>query len=83
MNITNIIKDVLKEINRITTEAHKDFNKNDMGKWIEVIGEEFGEVCRAINDAQGKNLYVESIQMMAATILMLEKAEKLKLLEDK
>lgn len=82
MKIEEIIKDVLAEINRITTEAHPDFHKNSIGKWIEVMGEEFGEICRAINDKEGKNLYVESVQLMAATILMLKKAEKLKLLED-
>lgn len=82
MKIEDILKDILKEINRITTEAHPDFGKNDMGKWIEVIGEEFGEICRAINDKEGKNLYTESIQLISATILMLKKAEKLKLLED-
>lgn len=82
MNIETIIKDILAEINRITTEAHPDFNKNTMGKWIEVMGEEFGEICRAINDKEGKNLYVESVQLMAATIIMLKKADKLKLLEN-
>lgn len=76
MKIEDILKDILKEINRITTVAHTDYNKNSIGKWIEVMGEEFGEICRAINDKEGKNLYTESIQLISATLLMLKKAEK-------
>lgn len=76
MKIEDMLKDILKEMNRITTSAHRDYNKNSIGKWIEVMGEEFGEICRAINDAEGKNLYTESIQLISATLLMLKKAEK-------
>lgn len=81
MKIEDIIKDILKEINRITTECHTDYNKNDIGKWMQIIGEEFGEINRALLEKQGKNIYVESVQIMSAIILMLKKAEKLDILK--
>ena len=79
MDIKEFIKDVLKETDRIKNVAHKDYHKNDMNKWVAVIGEEYGEVCRSINDKEGKNLYTESVQLVAALILANEKAQKLKL----
>lgn len=75
MELKDIIKDVLKEIERITKEAHKDYNKNDMNKWLAVIGEEFGEMVHAANDKDNKNYYTESIQTIAAIILALQQKE--------
>lgn len=83
VKLENVFRDVIKEVNRITTEAHPDYQKNSMGKWLTVIGEEQGEICRALLEKQGKNLYTEAIQVMSALYLMLKKAEKLHLLGEK
>lgn len=72
MKIQEIVDNTLEEVNTIITKKHPDFNTNDVDKWIRIVGEEFGEICRAQNDKEGKNFIIESIQMMAGTILMIK-----------
>lgn len=71
MEIKEVLKDVLKEIERIKTDAHKDYYKNDMNKWLAVIGEEYGEMLHAANDKHNKEYYLESVQTIAAILLSL------------
>lgn len=72
MKIQEILDDVLQEVDDIITVKHKDFNTNNVDKWIRIVGEEYGEICRAQNDKEGKNFITESIQLMAGTVLMIK-----------
>lgn len=72
MEIKEIVGAVLQEIDDIITKKHKDFNTNSVDKWIEIVGEEYGEICRALNDKEGKNFITESIQTMAGITLMIK-----------
>lgn len=45
---------------------------NSMEKWLALIGEEFGELCMAINDDETGNVIEEGTQTIAAIYLMLE-----------
>ena len=42
-----------------------------MEKWLSLIGEEFGELCQAINDGDVNNVIEEGTQTIAAIYLML------------
>ncbi len=39
---------------------------------VSVLGEEFGEICRAVNDKDLENLYEETIQVAAVAAAMAE-----------
>lgn len=45
--------------------------KNSMDRWLVLIGEEFGELCEAINDDETNNVIEEGTQTIAALYLML------------
>ena len=45
---------------------------NTMDRWLVLIGEEFGELCMAINDGETSNVIEEGTQTIAAIYLMLE-----------
>lgn len=45
---------------------------NSMERWLALIGEEFGELCMAINDGETLNVIEEGTQTIAAIYLMLE-----------
>lgn len=45
--------------------------ENTMDKWLVLIGEEFGELCQAINDNEINNVIEEGTQTIAALYLML------------
>ena len=45
--------------------------ENTMEKWLSLIGEEFGELCQAINDGEVNNVIEEGTQTIAAIYLML------------
>ena len=42
-----------------------------MEKWLSLIGEEYGELCQAINDGETNNVIEEATQTIAAIYLML------------
>ena len=42
-----------------------------MDRWLVLIGEEFGELCEAINDGEINNVIEEGTQTIAAIYLML------------
>lgn len=45
--------------------------RNTMDRWLVLIGEEFGELCEAINDGEINNVIEEGTQTIAAIYLML------------
>lgn len=45
--------------------------QNTMEKWLTLIGEEFGELCQAINDGEVNNVIEEGTQTISAIYLML------------
>lgn len=46
-------------------------NHNSNDRWLALIGEEFGELCQAINDGEINNVVEEGTQTIAAIYLML------------
>jgi NTP pyrophosphatase (non-canonical NTP hydrolase) len=68
-------------LERIRQNQLWGLQRHDWGKWLGILGEEFGEVCEAINrihfpnDAKptdSNNLYEELIQLAAVASAMAE-----------
>ena len=49
---------------------------NSPGLWITILGEEFGEVCRAVLERDRKNLREELIQVAAVALAMAEDLDR-------
>ena len=76
-----IISDVLDERKRQDTKWGEQNHSPD--KWGNIIGEEYGEVCKAINEfgfnptpQTEQDIYTEAIQTMASCMAMLECMER-------
>ena len=54
------------------------FGEQNIGPapWLVILGEEFGECCRAVCDGDIKNLRKELIQVAAVAVAMLQCAER-------
>lgn len=53
---------------------HGEHNKtNTLFEWATILGEEYGEVCKAIQENQGSNLKEELIQVAAVCQAIYEK----------
>lgn len=77
-----IIADVIAERKR-QDEKWGEQN-HDLFVWASIIGEEYGEMCKAINEhgfdpttGTEKNIYTEAIQVMASCMAMLECIDRL------
>ena len=78
ITVKDIFNAIAEEINRIITVAHPETATNDYDRWVSVITEELGEIVHEVNDQyEGKrptkNMYVECVQLAAATILLAKK----------
>lgn len=65
-DIENIVHTTIQYI-----KAKYPNEQNTMEKWLSLIGEEFGELCQAINDGSVNNVIEEGTQTIAAIYLML------------
>ena len=65
-DIENIVHTTIQYI-----KAKYPNEENTMEKWLSLIGEEFGELCQAINDGEVNNVIEEGTQTIAAIYLML------------
>ena len=65
-DIENIVHTTIQYI-----KAKYPNEQNTMEKWLSLIGEEFGELCQAINDGDCQNTLEEGTQTIAAIYLML------------
>ena len=65
-DIENIVHTTIQYI-----KAKYPNEQNTMEKWLSLIGEEFGELCQAINDGDVSNVLEEGTQTIAAIYLML------------
>ncbi len=81
--VDSVIADVLKERDR-QDKKWGEQNHNAY-KWSAIIGEEYGEMCKAINEfgfnPTEKNeheIYMETIQTMACCMAMLECMDRLR-----
>lgn len=78
-----IIADILKERQR---QDEKWGEQNHIAPlWATIIGEEYGEMCKAINEfgfdpipEKEQEIYTEAIQTMASCMAMLECMERLR-----
>lgn len=61
-----IVHDTINYINKKYPNEN-----NTMDRWITLIGEEFGELCRGINDGEVNNVIEEGTQTIAAIYLMM------------
>ena len=77
------LKDVEQE--RIRQNALWGKQRHDMGIWLSILGEEFGEVCQAIQRHTGlvsskitdaEHLYEELIQLAAVAVAIAEQAKE-------
>jgi NTP pyrophosphatase (non-canonical NTP hydrolase) len=83
--------DLMQEINndvlleRIRQNQLWGIQRHDWGKWLGILGEEFGEVCQAVNkihfpkDAKptdAENLYEELIHLAAVASAMAEQVRE-------
>ena len=73
----NIISDVITERER--QDEKWGIQNHDLFRWSSIIGEEYGEMCKAINEygfnsipETKKEIYIETIQTMASCMAMLE-----------
>lgn len=78
---SKIVDDMISERSR-QDEKFGEQN-HDYSVWSTIIGEEYGEMCQAINDFRlnptpdtEQNIYTESIQTMATCMAMLECMER-------
>lgn len=62
----NIVHTTINYIREKYPDEH-----NSMEKWLSLIGEEYGELCQAINDGETNNVIEEATQTIAAIYLML------------
>ncbi len=69
--------DILEEVNgeRDRQDAKWGNNAPPVDTMIRVLGEEFGEVCRAVNDKDPANYREELIQTAATCVKMVELAD--------
>lgn len=72
MNIEDLKQTVDDTIGYIKGKYPEEAKNNTMDKWLALIGEEFGELCMAINDADINNVIEEGTQVCATTLCMLE-----------
>lgn len=83
MSQQNIINDVLSERKR---QDEKWGEQNHFPeRWGNIIGEEYGEMCKAINEfsfhptlENEQDIYTEAIQTMASCMAMLECMERMR-----
>jgi hypothetical protein len=66
----HIIDDILDE-RRLQDEKWGEQNHPDY-VWVTILGEEFGEACKALLEMRSDALYIEIIQMMAVCLAWLE-----------
>lgn len=90
ITIEDIFNAISDEVTRIVTVAHPETVNNNYDRWIAVLTEELGEIVHEVNDEYegkkaNKNLYVECIQLCAATTLLAKKfaEEHPEMFEDK
>lgn len=81
ITIGDIFNAISEEIKRIVTVAHPETVTNNYDRWAAVITEELGEIVHEINDQHEgkrptKNMYVECVQLAAATVLLAKKYAK-------
>jgi NTP pyrophosphatase (non-canonical NTP hydrolase) len=80
---TQLMADINTEVfvERLNQNAKFGFQRHSWGKWLGILGEEFGEVCQAINrihfpkdakETDADNLYKELIQLAAVAAAMAE-----------
>lgn len=67
---------------RLLEDGKIEWNLADVtvgdGKKLVVIGEEYGEVCRAVLGGDSDNLYAELIQLAACVVAMAESVHELR-----
>lgn len=90
ITIEDIFNAISDEVTRIVTVAHPETVNNNYDRWVAVLTEELGEIVHEVNDEYegkkaNKNLYVECIQLCAATTLLAKKfaEEHPEMFEDK
>ena len=72
MTIEDIKKTIDDTIAYIKKKYPDEQQENTMDHWLALIGEEFGELCMAVNDGETNNVIEEGTQTCAAIICMLE-----------
>lgn len=72
MTIEDIKKTIDDTIAYIKKKYPNEQQENTMDHWLALIGEEFGELCMAVNDGETNNVIEEGTQTCAAIICMLE-----------
>jgi NTP pyrophosphatase (non-canonical NTP hydrolase) len=74
----------------IVNERHRQtelygIQRHDLGKWLGILGEEYGEVCQAINrihfpndakETDADNLYTELIHVAAVAVAIAEQVKE-------
>ena len=76
---------VMKEVNSLTklvlrsvgSERKRQDEKwgvqnHQFGQWLSIIGEEYGEMCKAYNEGNFKQLEIEAIQTAACCVAFVE-----------
>jgi NTP pyrophosphatase (non-canonical NTP hydrolase) len=90
VNPLKIPKKVIEEVMEERQRQHSlwGLQRHPLGKWLGILGEEFGEVCEAINrihfpkDAKltdSDNLEEELIQLAAVAVAIVEQLKEEKL----
>lgn len=69
-----IIKDILKERIRQDEKWGNQSWKSD-GEWCKILGEEFGEICKAMLEGGKYDIYIEAIDLAAVCLALCEATE--------
>jgi NTP pyrophosphatase (non-canonical NTP hydrolase) len=65
---------ILSEVFAERRSQHEDYSEQNHTApfWLSILGEEFGEVCRAVYENDGVNYREELIQLAAVAVQMVE-----------
>jgi hypothetical protein len=79
--MADVLADVLKE--RVRQNNKWGVQRHEDGRWLSILGEEFGEVCQALQDGMisqketdANNKYIELIQVAAVAMAWAEQVRE-------
>jgi NTP pyrophosphatase (non-canonical NTP hydrolase) len=73
------VEDILQKVREERKWQNKKWGEQNHTpeKWLSILGEEFGEVCRAVYEKDIINYKEELVQLAAVAVQMLECQERL------
>lgn len=85
MNFQRLTNDVLIDVGleRLRQDSKWGLQRHEYGDWLKILGEEFGEVCQAMQKDKGwgketdaNDLYEELIHLAAVSVAIAEQVKE-------